>query len=162
MRGIADAEIRVNGRDHHVRSADQGDYWRLLLPGSYKVSASAYGFEQQHFIVHVHKTPKIVNFVLRKKRRILGIRPLVFVALAASAVLVLSLLVYLVWRFCWYRKRRLDKGFMKLDRHQMNREEYFDDMGVKSFNSKNLLATGFYSDTDAEEEVVLSDDNTRT
>ena len=51
---------------------------------------------------------------------------------------------------------------MKLDRHQMNREEYFDDMGVKSFNSKNLLATGFYSDTDAEEEVVLSDDNTRT
>lgn len=41
----------------------------------------------------------------------------------------------------------------------MYKEEYFDDMGYKSFNSKNLT-NGFYSDeTDGEEEVIFIDEN---
>ncbi len=156
MHGVPQATIRVNGRDHHVKSAEQGDYWRLLLPGSYKVTASANGYDDQHFIVHVHtdKAPKIVNFILQRKSRLFGVRPLIFIALAASAVLIISLIVYMVWRFCWYQKKNKNR-FMKLDQHAMNREEYFDDMGIKTFNSKNLL-TNVYSD-ESEEEIIFSD-----
>eukprot|EP00794_Sanderia_malayensis_P014035 gene14035-15494_t len=164
MQGIPNAEIKINGRDHHVKSAEHGDYWRLLLPGSYKVSASADGFEGQNFLVHVHtdKSPKIVNFILERRRKILGIRPIIFVSLTASIVLVLALVIYLVYRCSWYRNRKKKNGFVKLESSHVNREEYFDDMGIKTFNSKNLL-TGVYSDeSDAEEEVIFSDNDTRT
>ena len=160
MRGVADAVISINGRDHDVPTASDGDFWRILLPGTYKVSATADGFDQQNYIVHIHedKPVKVVNFVLQKRTKILGIRPLIFVALSASAVMVLSLIIYLIWRFCWYR-RKFGKGFRRLEKDKMYKEEYFDDMGYKSFNSKNLIA-GYYSDeSDAEEEVLFADEN---
>ena len=42
--GIEGAEINVEDRSHPVRSAKDGDYWRLLLPGSYKVTVSKQGY----------------------------------------------------------------------------------------------------------------------
>lgn len=159
MRGIPGATINVNGRDHSVRSAKDGDFWRILLPGTYKVSASAEGFNDQNYIIHIRedKAVKVVNFVLQRKAKILGIRPLIFVALTATAVMVFSLLVYLVWRFCWYR-RKFGKGFRRLEKDRMYKEEYFDDMGYTSFNSKNLI-TDYHSDeTDPEEEIFFREE----
>ena len=42
--GIEGAQINVDHRNHPVRSATDGDYWRLLLPGSYKVKVSKEGY----------------------------------------------------------------------------------------------------------------------
>ncbi|KAM9795223.1 putative carboxypeptidase X1 [Neosynchiropus ocellatus] len=42
--GIPDAVVKVDDIDHHIRSAAGGDYWRLLNPGEYRVTASAEGY----------------------------------------------------------------------------------------------------------------------
>ncbi|XP_035691262.1 carboxypeptidase D-like [Branchiostoma floridae] len=43
--GIPDASITVHGINHTVTSAAGGDYWRLLVPGTYQVTAAAQGFQ---------------------------------------------------------------------------------------------------------------------
>uniref|UniRef100_A0A672GCM3 Carboxypeptidase X (M14 family), member 1b n=1 Tax=Salarias fasciatus TaxID=181472 RepID=A0A672GCM3_SALFA len=42
--GIMDAIIKIEDLDHHIRSASDGDYWRLLNPGEYRVTATAEGY----------------------------------------------------------------------------------------------------------------------
>ncbi|XP_067313234.1 probable carboxypeptidase X1 [Pseudorasbora parva] len=66
--GIADAIIKVDDIDHHIRSAFDGDFWRLLNPGDYDVTVTAEGYfpatrscrvEYMHF-------PTICDFRLTK------------------------------------------------------------------------------------------------
>ncbi|XP_049898774.1 probable carboxypeptidase X1 isoform X1 [Epinephelus moara] len=42
--GIPDAIIKVDDIDHHIRSVADGDYWRLLNPGEYRLTVSAEGY----------------------------------------------------------------------------------------------------------------------
>lgn len=64
---IANAIIRIADRRHDVISYKDGDYWRLLVPGSYDVTASAKGFEPQTKVVVLKggEIEKYVNFSLR-------------------------------------------------------------------------------------------------
>lgn len=41
---VLDADVIVQGIDHNVTTSNKGEYWRLLLPGEYKMFASAYGY----------------------------------------------------------------------------------------------------------------------
>ena len=41
---IADAEVLIQGLEQKpVRSTERGEYWRLLVPGEYRIQASAFG-----------------------------------------------------------------------------------------------------------------------
>lgn len=42
---IRHADIIVEGVQHITKSANDGDYWRILLPGVYNLTISARGYE---------------------------------------------------------------------------------------------------------------------
>nr|XP_029515749.1 probable carboxypeptidase X1 isoform X2 [Oncorhynchus nerka] len=66
--GIADAIIKVDDIDHHIRSVADGDYWRLLNPGEYEVTVSAEGYNPSTRMCRVmyEHYPTICDFRLTK------------------------------------------------------------------------------------------------
>ncbi|XP_048714634.1 carboxypeptidase N catalytic chain isoform X4 [Lepidochelys kempii] len=65
--GIAGAVISVHGIGHYVTSGDQGDYFRLLLPGTYTITASADGYRPQTVTITVGPAgPSLVHFQLKQ------------------------------------------------------------------------------------------------
>nr|XP_055108207.1 carboxypeptidase N catalytic chain isoform X3 [Symphalangus syndactylus] len=64
---LANAVISVSGINHDVTSGDHGDYFRLLLPGIYTVSATAPGFDPETVTVTVGPAePTLINFHLKR------------------------------------------------------------------------------------------------
>lgn len=64
---IPGAAIHVDNRRKEVITAKDGDYWRLLLPGGYKVTATARGYEPQTKEITVtDRDAAELNFVLKK------------------------------------------------------------------------------------------------
>ncbi|XP_026546120.1 probable carboxypeptidase X1 [Notechis scutatus] len=66
--GIADAIISVDGINHDIRTAFDGDYWRLLNPGEYEVTATAEGYHPVTRTCHVsyENNPTLCDFRLAK------------------------------------------------------------------------------------------------
>ncbi|XP_063818320.1 carboxypeptidase N catalytic chain isoform X2 [Pseudophryne corroboree] len=67
--GIADAVISVDGINHNIRSGEGGDYFRLLLPDTYIVTASAHGYYPKTSTVTVGPdAATVLNFELKKEK----------------------------------------------------------------------------------------------
>ncbi|XP_051630787.1 probable carboxypeptidase X1 [Manacus candei] len=76
--GIPNAIIAVDGINHDVRTAVDGDYWRLLNPGEYEVTARAEGYEAatRSCWVSFENVPTPCSFRLERARgRPRGSRP---------------------------------------------------------------------------------------
>ncbi|XP_054913062.1 probable carboxypeptidase X1 isoform X2 [Poeciliopsis prolifica] len=67
-RGIENAVVKVEDHDHDIRSAADGDYWRLLNPGEYKVAVWAEGYfpSMRRCRVGLEPRPTTCDFVLTK------------------------------------------------------------------------------------------------
>mgnify|MGYP001794319750 CR=1 FL=1 len=64
---LSGATIRVSDRRHDVTTAKDGDYWRLLVPGSYEITATAKDYEPQTKLIEVMDDgAKELNFTLRR------------------------------------------------------------------------------------------------
>lgn len=65
-KGIKDAEIDIIGRNHPVKSAKDGDYWRLLYRGKYDVRVQKRGYIPEiKKIVVTDGQATNANFILR-------------------------------------------------------------------------------------------------
>lgn len=64
---LTGAVISVTGINHDVTSGEHGDYFRLLLPGTYYVTAKAPGYDPKTVTVTVGPAgPTLVNFQLKR------------------------------------------------------------------------------------------------
>ena len=64
---IREAKISIKNKRKDVKTAVDGDYWRLLLPGEYEVTASARGYVSSTKKAKVEDAPATeINFVLKK------------------------------------------------------------------------------------------------
>uniref|UniRef100_A0A8C4QTQ3 Carboxypeptidase E n=1 Tax=Eptatretus burgeri TaxID=7764 RepID=A0A8C4QTQ3_EPTBU len=64
--GYPNGIISIHGINHDVTSGNEGDYFRLLLPGVYWLTASAPGYHSETAQVTVNdSTPSVVDFDLK-------------------------------------------------------------------------------------------------
>ncbi|XP_043077104.1 carboxypeptidase D isoform X2 [Puntigrus tetrazona] len=65
--GIPNATITVDKINHPITSNVAGDYWRLLVPGKYHLTASAQGYSSvSSFVIVPKEGVEVVNFTLSR------------------------------------------------------------------------------------------------
>ena len=150
----------MTGLAHSVRTAKDGDYWRLLTAGLYQVTASAEHHESVTKEVRVADNLKavVVNFRLTKgepktslKTSFLfsGMKHVPFIIMACLIGIIVILMLFGVVRLLRRRGRR--KDFAKLNGRNAYKDEYEREVAMKSFNSKALLRNDYSDDSEEDE-----------
>ncbi|XP_023290053.1 carboxypeptidase D isoform X2 [Orussus abietinus] len=65
---IEGAEIVIAGINHNVITTNRGEYWRLLVPGTYNVYVTAWGYQRSDVMnvtIREGEPPVIVNFTMK-------------------------------------------------------------------------------------------------
>ena len=66
---IKGATIGIGDRRHDIKTEKDGDYWRLLVPGTYDITVRAKGFKPVIRSVEVSPGfPTILNFTMQLKQ----------------------------------------------------------------------------------------------
>lgn len=158
-KALQGASIHINGKDFLTTTSDFGDFWRVLTPGSYKITAQAKGYKPQNFEIKVESKPTDISFSLDRSG-VIRISGVVFLALIASCVLVFILMLFLLSRVCHWQKRGrkyAKNGFLPLsnldDDDDAKRKQK---SGGKIGKNTVILEESELSDED-DEEVVFSD-----
>ncbi|XP_070572081.1 carboxypeptidase D-like isoform X2 [Ptychodera flava] len=159
---IEGAEIYIDGYSHVTKSAKDGDYWRLLLPGEYTVTVTAKGYVHDMKLVKVGEDEKIVNlhFTLTSESGILGLPPTLFIIITGAGLALVIIMTIILWRVCKYRKMdRKKHGFYRLDSDRMYQEEYADRLALRDYHSKQTLLNNGYrdnlSESDSEDDIMF-------
>lgn len=63
---IHNARIRIINRTKDIFTWKTGEYWRLLLPGTYKVEVSAKGYYPKTQKINVKNDVKRIDFYLQR------------------------------------------------------------------------------------------------
>ena len=72
---IFNATIAVKGIPHNVHSLKDGDYFRLLLPGTYEVAVSSPGFVDEIKQIHIiGGLAQELNFTLKKINEVVNVK----------------------------------------------------------------------------------------
>lgn len=58
---IGHGRLKIVGRSFSFRASRRGEFWRILLPGSYTLEASAPGFQpaERHFVVEPQQVTRL-------------------------------------------------------------------------------------------------------
>lgn len=148
---IKDAVISINGRQHDVTTGENGDYWRLLVPGKYEITVSAPGRGKttKHIEVLPNEPAAHLDFMVSSKGFPFGMPGIIVAAICALVVITLLLVCCGLWKI--NRRRKLRTAL----RRGGYQNDYDNAMSINSFNSKALLNNDYSDDTEDDEEDII-------
>lgn len=160
-KGISGARLQINGRNFVSTSGSFGDYWRLLQPGHYRLTASAPGYVAKDVQIEIGKDKgtAMYNVNLQKIPAAVKLTLVIFVGLGCLGVIVLMLIILIMGRVCSCKKtKEMRNGFTRL---RNSEEEYIKDTTRPPHPAPNgvLMDDSECSEYEEEEEVLFSDDN---
>lgn len=144
---MPNVSVHITGIDHDVKSAADGDYWRLLAPGNYTVTFHKSGYQNysQSFEIIPYDWATWINVTLvyvadssslegsdLSLSRVFGLPRPVFVIVFGSLILTLFVAALCVYNLISFTSQWKYRGFQKVSGS-------FDEYEYGKFMERKLL-----------------------